>query len=362
MQGVEYWLWLANALGPCASNSARVLRAFPAPEKVALALGQQKLNELFTPAQMRVLKSTRPQELLSRMERCRQLGVQIVTWADPDYPPLLRQIDSPPPVLYYRGDLSAASAPLVLGMIGPRRPSAYGVEAMQFLAQGLAGFGAVLVSGMAEGLDGEAHRACLRKEMPTIACLGFGHQHCYPAQNHMLKKMIEKCGLTLSEYPPDKEPCKAFFPQRNRLIAGLSRGVCVVEARENSATSNTVSHALRYNRDVFSVPGSIFSPLSAGTNRLLTEGAVPVTCAKDIFRFYGLESAEEEKPAPAEEPELSPDARKIRQLLSSRPQTLASLCEKAGLEPLRAMAAFTELEIKGVAQQLAGRQFILKGS
>mgnify|MGYP002642741514 CR=1 FL=1 len=360
MGRLENWLWLANALGPCASNAARVLAEFSSPEEVLER--REEWSQWFSPLQLRTLQRTCPHDFLGRLEECLRLDVQIVTWEDADYPSQLRQIDCPPPVLYYRGDLSAVAAPLVLGMIGTRRPSAYGVEAMQFLGQGLAKAGIVLVSGLADGLDGEAHRACLKEGIPTIACLGFGHTHCYPAQNRMMKGLIEKQGLTVSEYPPGAEPQKQFFLQRNRLIAGLGRGVCVVEARDDSATSNTVRHALDYGRDVFSVPGNIFSPTCEGTNRLLREGAIPVTCAEDILRYYGLEA--ESRPSEkrtAQELNVSPAAKKIYGLLTSHPQPIAQICDASGLLPRQAMAALTELEIAGACQQLSGRQFILKG-
>ena len=367
MRDVEYWLWLANALGPCAANAAQVLAAFPNPRDLASARGSVDLGQWFSPKQRYALEHTHPREFFSHLEESIRKDVRIVSWADEDYPPLLRQIDSPPLVLYYRGDLSAAAAPLVFAMIGARRPSAYGVEAMQYIAQGLARAGVVLVSGLADGLDGEAHQMAIRVGTPTIACLAFGHEHCYPARNRRLKMLIEGQGLVLSEYPPAQDAQKSFFLQRNRLIAGLSRGVCVVEARFASGTFHTVHHALDFNRDVFSVPGDIFSPTSKGTNRLLCEGAVPVTSARDILHFYGLEEQpceDQNKPERARTPEIpvSPSARKIYRVLTSRPQSLTKICESTGLPPAQAMAALTELELAGLSRQLAGRQFILKGS
>lgn len=361
MQSTEFWLWLSSALGPCAANTANVLAQFPSLD--SLLENREEWHRWFSPVQIYALKQTAPRDFRERMEICARLGVRIVTWEDPDYPSQLRTIDSPPPVLYCRGDLSAAAAPLVLGMIGTRRPSAYGADAMKFLSDDLAKAGVVLVSGMADGLDGEAHRASLRADMPTIACLAFGHTHCYPAQHCRLKDQIEQRGLTLSEYPPEVKVQKAFFLQRNRLIAGLSRGVCVVEACAVSGTSNTVRHALDYGRDVFSVPGSIFSPMSAGTNRMLREGAIPVTCAEDILRFYGLERAPHPPQARREStPSLSPDAQAVRRVLTNRPQTLEAVCSASGLASRQTLAALTELELAGLCRQLAGRQFILKGS
>lgn len=145
----------------------------------------------------------------------------------------------------------------------------------------------VLVSGLASGLDSEAHKAAVRAGTPTVACIAFGHDLCYPAANRTLKGLIEKQGLVLGEYPPGTEPLRPYFLQRNRLIAALSRGVCVAEARRVSGTMNTVHAALGYGKDVFAVPGSIFSPLSEGANHLLGRGALAAVSAADILEFYG---------------------------------------------------------------------------
>ncbi|WP_367926104.1 DNA-processing protein DprA [uncultured Ruthenibacterium sp.] len=364
MASIEYWLWLANGLGACAGNALRVLEYFQSPIELKMALGSMELSEFLSPAQIRALKSTCPEDFVARIEDCARRKIQIVTWEQKEYPAQLKEIDSTPPVLYYRGDLTAATAPLIFALVGTRRPSAYGVEVMRQLTTDLAKAGVVIVSGMADGLDGEAHQAALRNGMPTIACLAFGHERCYPSQNRMLKSTIEKQGLTLSEYPPGLEIQKSFFLQRNRLIVGLSRGICVVEARESSGTMNQVRHALDFGRDVFSVPGSIFSPLCAGTNRLLQEGAHLVRNADDILRFYGLErvSALPKETVDAPAISISPMAQRIYDVLTCQPLTLAQICDAADMPSAQTMAALTELELAGLSCQMAGRQFIRKGS
>ena len=178
-------------------------------------------------------------------------------------------------MLYYRGDAGIPNRCFTFAIVGTRRPSAYGVEATASIAGELARAGVALVSGLATGLDSESHKAAVQAGAPTVACIAFGHDQCYPAANRTLKGVIERQGLVLSEYPPGTPPQRGYFLQRNRLIAGLSRGLCVAEARRRSGTMNTVAAALAAGRDVFSVPGSIFSPLCEGTNQLLREGAVP---------------------------------------------------------------------------------------
>ena len=168
-------------------------------------------------------------------------------------------------------------------------------------------------------------------------------------------------GLLLSEYPPGTPPQRGYFLQRNRLIAGLSRGLCVAEARRRSGTMNTVAAALAAGRDVFSVPGSIFSPLCEGTNQLLREGAVPAVSGADILLWYGLAQPEQPEKAKPDGAPLSLDAQRMRDAMSAAaPLPLDALCAKTGLPPPKAMAALTELELAGFSRQLAGRQFQLK--
>lgn len=362
----EVWLWLANALGPAAPNAAGVLDLFPDPRDLLRARFSQDLSALVTPGQLQALQQTNPARFAPVLARCRDMSVVPVCWDEAAYPELLRQIPSPPPVLFCRGDTALLNAPFTFAMVGTRRPSAYGVEATAKIARCLAETGAVLVSGMADGLDGESHKAALQAGAPTIACIAFGHDCCYPARNRKLKELIERHGLTVSEYPPGTQPQRNYFLQRNRLIAGLSRGVCVAEARRQSGTMNTVAQALDFGRDVFSVPGNIFSPLCEGTNRLLVEGAVPATCGEDILAHYGLqlpgtEDADggQEEHAPPAVP-LTEDARILRGALTFQPQGLDGLCAATGLPPGRAMAALTNLELAGISAQVPGRQFLLK--
>ena len=365
----ETWLWLANALGFGGLHAAPVLEAYPNPELLVEQRRQVELSQLLTPAQRAVLEATEPEDFTARADDCARLNIGILCYDSPQYPALLRQIPTPPPVLYYRGDVRAASAQLVFAMVGTRRPSAYGIEATRALAAPLAAAGAVLVSGLATGLDSESHKAAVKVGTPTIACMAFGHDMCYPAANRTLKGLIEKQGLVLSEYPPGTQPQRQFFLQRNRLIAGLSHGLCVAEARASSGTMHTVGCALEFGRDVFSVPGSIFSPLCEGTNQLLRDGAVPAVCAGDILRWYGLQPLEDapaartarQREASQPQPLVSAHAACVKEaLLAGKAQDVDTLSHKTNLAPRVVMAALTELELAGMAVQQAGRQFLLK--
>lgn len=357
----ETWLWLAHGLGFAAPHSSEILAMYPNPEELVAERFTTDLSAILTPQQLEVLRNKEPEDFLPRLRRCEALDIGIVCYEDDAYPPLLRHIPSAPPVLFYKGDIGLLQNNLTFAMVGTRRPSAYGVEATRTIAQGLAQAGVILVSGMATGLDSESHKACLQAGTPTVACIAFGHTHCYPAANQSLKDMIERHGVVVSEYPPDTGPQKAFFLQRNRLIAALSKGLCVAEARRISGTMNTVSAALEFGRDVFSVPGNIFSALCEGTNHLLAEGAMPALSAESILTWYGCTCADKPQQPEAQQPAapLSATARIISKVLSHRPQTLAALCDLTALSTPAVMAALTELELAGISRQQAGRQFVL---
>ncbi len=355
------WMWLANALGYASAQAETVLREFPNIQNLVADRFNMDLSQIFTPAQISELLHKEPEDFTSRLNLCKELCINIVTYDDETYPPLLKNIDSPPLVLYYRGDINLLNECLTIAVIGTRRPSAYGIEATRAITQGLAKEGAVLISGLAEGLDSECHKASLQNSAPTVACIAFGHDLCYPACNKKLKELIEKYGLVIGEYPPTTQIQKPFFLQRNRLIAGLSYGLCVAEARERSGTLNTVSSALKYGRDVFSVPGSIFSPLCEGTNKLLKEGAVPVTTHIDILRWYGYDIEEEnkKKAVKSAKKNFSKETKRVYDILSVKPITLQEICDKTDMPVQNIMVILTQLELDGVVKQQAGRQFVL---
>ncbi|MEG0166301.1 MAG: DNA-processing protein DprA [Ruthenibacterium sp.] len=358
---IETWLWLANAVGYAAAQAKGILSMYENPEVLYGERCTTDLSMLLTPRQLQILQHTEPEDFIARKDDCAAQNVSILPYGAQDYPVLLCETDAPPIVLYYRGDIRILNHSLTFAMVGTRRPSAYGVEATRALAAPLAKAGVVLVSGLATGLDSESHKCAVAAGTPTIACIAFGHDICYPAANRTLKGVIEKQGLVISEYPPGTKVEKEYFLQRNRLIAGLSYGVCVAEARRASGTMNTVSTALRYNRDVFSVPGSIFSPLCEGTNHLLCEGAIPAVSAQDILAYYGIdaETTAEQETKEKSEILLSSEAKQVQAQLLCTPQSLTALCAKTNLPPHKIMAALTELELAGISSQQAGRQFVL---
>ncbi len=221
-------------------------------------------------------------------------GIGVVCAADADFPDRLRRIFDPPQVLYYRGRLPQDE--LLIGIVGARRASAYGRNAAKALAAGVVAGGAGVVSGAARGIDSAAHEGALEAGGYTVAVLGCGVDVVYPPENGKLLARIAEQGAIVSEYWPGGEPLPHHFPVRNRIISGLSHGVTVVEAAEKSGSLITADWALEQGRDVFAVPGSIFSATSAGANRLLKQGAKPVTTAADILEEYGLARAADTRP------------------------------------------------------------------
>ena len=260
-----------------------------------------------------------------------------------ELPRLLAAIHDPPRVLFLRGEGETALLDLpTVAVVGARACSSYGRSVARLLARELAAAGAVVVSGMARGIDGEAHRGALDARGPTVAVLGCGVDRDYPAAHAELARRICEQGLVVSEYEPGIEPAPWRFPARNRIIAGLSRATVVVEARERSGALITADFALEEGREVLAVPGEITSALSAGTNALLRLGATPVTCAGDVLESLGVEVV-----AGDPSPTLGTDAAALLERLRDGALTADELVRRSSLEPAVASAALMELELAG---------------
>jgi DNA processing protein len=266
-----------------------------------------------------------------------------------EYPPLLRAIPDPPPTLWLRGEASTELLvrPAV-AIVGARACSSYGRSVARSLGRELASAGLVVVSGMARGIDGEAHRGALDVGGITVAVLGCGIDRDYPAAHRDLAGRIVEKGLIASEYEPGIEPAPWRFPARNRIIAGLCAATVVVEARERSGALITADFALEDGREVMVVPGEITSAVSAGSNALLRLGATPVTAAADVLEAYGIERPVE----PAVEPE-GPAGDLLRRLADGA-ASIDELARAAGVAPGEVAAALIELELAGRVDEFDG--------
>ena len=268
--------------------------------------------------------------------------IRCIRRRDAEFPRLLAAIHDPPPRLYARGaaDVALLAEPAV-AIVGARACSAYGRSVTRSLARELAAAGLVVVSGMARGIDGEAHRGALEGGGRTVAVLGCGIDRDYPAAHAELARRIGENGLVVSEYEPGVEPAPWRFPARNRIIAGMCSATVVVEARERSGALITADFALEEGRDVLAVPGEITSALSAGTNALLKLGATPVTSATDVLELYGIE------PQAARRRSLDPIAAALMAHLRDAALTADELVRASGLDPGEGAAALMELELAG---------------
>jgi len=251
-----------------------------------------------------------------------------------ELPPLLRAIHDPPRRLYLRGagNLAILNGPAV-AIVGARACSPYGAQVARMLGRELASAGVVVVSGMARGVDGEAHRGALESDGHTVAVLGCGIDRDYPAAHASLAGAIAERSLLVSEYEPGVPPSPYRFPARNRIVAGLSAATVVVEARERSGALITADFALEEGREVFAVPGEISSALSAGTNALLRLGATPLTSAGDVLEALGIEPPERERPS--------------HPLFDLLPATADELARSTGMTPGEVAAVIAELEVGG---------------
>ena len=284
-------------------------------------------------------------------------GVKAVSLAGEDYPYLLKAISRPPPLLYYRGEWHEDDR-LALAMVGSRSCSAYGREVACRLAGTLAARGFTVVSGMARGVDTAAHRGALEKGGRTIAVLGCGVDICYPPGATRLMEQICMAGVAASEFPLGTLPLPQHFPQRNRIISGLSLGTIVVEAPLKSGALITAHYACEQNREVFAVPGNVNSPYSRGCHRLIKEGACLVETVEDIMAELAVGPVTipaSESTAPIA---LAPAEQKMLALVPYQPVSLDRLVRDSGFPAEQVGALLLNLELKGLLRQLPGKYLI----
>ena len=291
------------------------------------------------------------------MERLRRLEIEALTWNDPRYPPRLKQTFDRPPVLYVRGTLEERDE-WAVGVVGTRRATVYGRQAAETISDELARHQVTIISGLARGIDSIAHQAALRAGGRTIAVLPCPVDRVYPAQNTNLAQSIREHGALVSEYPPGMPIHREFFFRRNRIVAGMSLGVLVVEAGERSGSLLTANNALEENREVFAVPGSIFSPYSKGTNELIQQsGAKLVREARDILTELNLtmvaEQVEVQSALPADENELA-----LLTHLTAEPAHIDEIGRLAQLSPSVVSGTLALLEMKGLVRQVGGLNFV----
>ncbi len=298
------------------------------------------------------------EEIQRKTESASSQCMNAVVYGSESYPDILLSIPDPPIVLFYMGDLEKFLAMPAIAVIGSRRCTTYGRKVARALARDFVRSGVAVVSGLARGIDGEAHRGVIEAGGVTMAVLGNGLDICYPPEHDRLSVKILEKGVIISEYPPGTEPAKYRFPERNRLISGFSKGVVVVEAGKRSGTMITVNTALDQGRDVFAVPGEITRALSMGTNMLLRDGAGVVITAADVLEPLGL-GRDTGKTRDTFEPE-SDTARAILEHLSVETLHYDQLLRLVGVGIAVFQSELLSLEMAGVVMQLPGKLYSLK--
>jgi len=304
----------------------------------------------------------REEKLEAELKDAESKGVDIITVLDSSYPKILRDIYDPPPVLYRFGSPLPGDR-LNIGIVGTRLVTEYGRQVVKRLVSDMKrpGLEISVISGMAKGVDCLAHIEAARQGLFTAAVLGFGMNEVYPFETHYTAREIIKNGCLLSEFPLSTIGLKQNFPRRNRVISGLSHACVVVEAGEKSGALITADAALEQGRDVFAVPGSIFSEKSAGTNNLIRQGAKAVCSIEDVLEE--ISGSREKKQAVAQGPDprmesLSAEEKKICAILGSEKKHIDNIAFESNIDTVRLNSLLTIMEMKGVVKQAAGKNFL----
>ncbi len=304
----------------------------------------------------RVIQAREKVDLDQLWEKIESQGIKILTWQDEAYPPRLKEIDQPPPVLYIRGEYLPDDL-FAVAIVGTRRVTPYGRQVTEEIAAFLAANGMTVISGLARGVDAVAHSAALRAGGRTIGVLGSGVDKIYPPEHRALAEQMMERGGIISDYAPGTPPDASNFPPRNRIISGLSLAVVVVEAGETSGALITAEFAAEQGREVFAVPGSILAPQSKGTNKLIQRGALPLLSANDLMQALDLTRVGEQKTArkilPADETEA-----RLMNVLGNEPLHVDEIRNQAELPIEKVSAALVLMELKGMVRQVGGMNYV----
>jgi DNA processing protein len=363
--------WLRLSLTPDIPGAvAQALARHPAGLAALLEAGSGELATLGVPADAaRALTGPAPEWLPAALDWLAAPGHDLLTLADPDYPPLLKELRDAPAALFLRGRRALLAEPQ-FAIVGSRNPTPQGMENARAFAEYLAGCGLVICSGLASGIDAAAHAGALGAGAPTTAVLGCGPDRVYPAANAVLAQRIAAEGLVISEYLPGTRPLREHFPRRNRIISGLSLGVLVVEAARRSGSLITARLAGDQGREVFAIPGSIHNPLARGCHQLIRQGAVLVETAADILAEIGpLAGVALAPPGPAadraaasrtaaEEPDG--DYARLLEALAHDPCGVDALAARTGLTAAEVSSMMLILELQGDVESLPGGRFVRK--
>lgn len=323
-------------------------------ELIDSALGQSAYRNL-----KENLNEERVDEILAELDK---LGINFVTQKDDNFPQKLKEIPDSPVIIYYKGDLSIASSPHILGVVGTRKPSSYGRDICETFVSEVVKSSVVTVSGLAYGIDSVVANTTLKNNGLTIAVLGGGIAKIYPSTNTSLAKdIVETGGLIISEYKPFQSPTQYTFPERNRLISGLSDGVLIIEAGERSGSLITAETALNQGKELFVVPGNLTSVQSKGSNRLIYE--IPhsiVIDPKNILNSLGVESCANKNLTENQIVQLTMAQQLVYDLLRVEDMHFDDLAQKLNMSPRELNVLLTDMEILGIIKSQSGNYYGVK--
>jgi DNA processing protein len=296
-------------------------------------------------------------DLSSELRQIREFGAQVLVETDEVYPKYLREIHDPPIVLYTWGEVQARDHQAI-GVVGSRRTSHYGLECAKRLSYQIAYSGLTVVSGLARGIDTAAHQGALAAKGRTVAVLGAGLQHLYPAENRALAEKIAENGAVVSEFPMATSPDRQTFPMRNRIISGWGFGLLVVEAGMNSGALISASQAAEQGRTLYAVPGQIDRPTSHGTNRLIQQGAKLVMSVEDILEDLQTLLPRTPELAPSLPPDLEGDLLVVYNAIGDTETSIDQIIQKSTLSAAQVTVALLQLEMRRLVKQLPGKYFV----
>lgn len=402
MAALKYWIWLSSLKGISASAAMKLIYQMGSPEKVFFAGEDDYELAGVNKKDIQFLMNKSLGRAYEIIDKCGEMGIGMLTAHDAQYPERLKNIFDPPVVLYIKGNLPVLDEEVAVAVAGTRNCTPYGIKAAEKMGYELAREGCVVVSGLAKGIDSAAARGALRGGGKVVGVVGSGPDIVYPAENVRLFEDVVSVGAIISEYPPETEVHREYFPMRNRIISGVSVGIVIIEAPKKSGSLITAARALEQGRDVFVVPANVDSPASFGSNMLIRDGAIPVfggTDVADEYRrlypdkltpnreLFELDKRMEEKIIEEEMPKkhekvkaskkvidkaiggdydlrkkklpLTEDEEAICGVIGGERLHVNDIIEKSGMPAGKVMAALTMLEIKGAAIQEKGKFFKL---
>jgi DNA processing protein len=355
---LRYWLGFSLIPGIGPVRFGQLEAHFKTLESAWEASSSELRNVGLEDSIVRSISLARPRiDVEAEWDKLERLGIRVITHHDPDYPARLKEIHDRPSLLFIKGEFKPGDEWCV-SIVGTRQPTIYGRQVAEEMAAGLARAKITVVSGLAKGIDAISHNAAIEAGGRTLAVVGGGLDNIYPAENSDLAKRVAQNGVLISEYPPGTRPRPENFPRRNRILAGLCLGVLVVEAGESSGALITAQLALEQNREVFAIPGSILSPASIGTNKLIQDGAKLVRRVGDILEELNLTAAAHQTEMKVMLPASDTESQILKHI-GAVPVHIDEICQTSGLSASVVSGTLAMMELKGTVKQVGAMNFAL---